>query len=113
MNRRSFIGSVIALSAAPSIVRASSLMPIWVPRSSLLELPPEDQITLGWTNPSDRMDNIKYWNGVRVSAEEQKKLARADIECIFDSVMRERNAKLMSFKQVNRYHMQPLLKPTP
>lgn len=28
MNRRSFIGTVLALGAAPAIVRASSLMPI-------------------------------------------------------------------------------------
>lgn len=28
MNRRAFIGSVLALGAAPAVVRASSLMPI-------------------------------------------------------------------------------------
>ena len=28
MNRRSFIGSILALGAAPAIVRASSLMPV-------------------------------------------------------------------------------------
>lgn len=32
LKRRSFIGSVLALSAAPTIVRAASLMPLSVPK---------------------------------------------------------------------------------
>lgn len=32
MNRRSFLAAILAASAAPAIVRASSLMPLWTPR---------------------------------------------------------------------------------
>lgn len=39
MNRRSFLGSVIALAASPAVVRASSLMPVrgerWMPSAGL------------------------------------------------------------------------------
>lgn len=31
MNRRSFLAAILAASAAPAIVRASSLMPLWTP----------------------------------------------------------------------------------
>lgn len=36
MNRRAFLGSILALGAAPAIVRASSLMPIRPPESQIL-----------------------------------------------------------------------------
>lgn len=36
MTRRSFIWSVLAAGAAPAYVRASSLMPLWVPRTDLV-----------------------------------------------------------------------------
>ena len=38
MNRRSFLSSILALGAAPAIVRADSLMRI-VPREALVEVP--------------------------------------------------------------------------
>lgn len=36
IQRRSFLGSILALAAAPSIVRASSLMPLWVPPKAII-----------------------------------------------------------------------------
>jgi hypothetical protein len=36
MNRRNFLGSLGALVAAPVVVRASSLMPIVVPKTNLV-----------------------------------------------------------------------------
>lgn len=43
MNRRGFLGAILALSAPPAIVRASSLMPIvvpklWTPRDPLTDV---------------------------------------------------------------------------
>lgn len=35
MNRRGFIGSILALGAAPTILRAASLMPVWIPREAI------------------------------------------------------------------------------
>lgn len=35
MNRRGFLSSVIALGASPAIVRAESMMKLWVPRNVL------------------------------------------------------------------------------
>ncbi len=32
MNRRGFLGAMLAAGAAPAIVKASSLMPIWTPK---------------------------------------------------------------------------------
>lgn len=36
MNRRGFLQSCLALAAAPAIVKAESLMPIWVPKQGIL-----------------------------------------------------------------------------
>lgn len=36
MNRRGFLGAMLAAAAAPAIVRASSLMPIYVPPQEIL-----------------------------------------------------------------------------
>lgn len=36
MNRRGFLGSILALGAAPAIVSATSLMPIWVPADEVV-----------------------------------------------------------------------------
>lgn len=38
MNRRGFLGAMLAAGAAPAIVRASSLMPLWVPRVNPYEV---------------------------------------------------------------------------
>ena len=38
MNRRGFLGSILALGAAPAIVRAESLMTLWVPSQEVVEL---------------------------------------------------------------------------
>lgn len=35
MNRRGFLASILALGAAPAIVRAGSLMQLWVPRQQI------------------------------------------------------------------------------
>lgn len=35
MNRRGFIGSILALGAAPAVVRASSLMRLWTPSEEI------------------------------------------------------------------------------
>lgn len=35
-SRRSFIGSVLAMATAPAIVRAGSLMPIYVPKQGIV-----------------------------------------------------------------------------
>ncbi len=32
VNRRAFLGAILAAGIAPAIVRASSIMPLWVPR---------------------------------------------------------------------------------
>jgi hypothetical protein len=32
MNRRGFLGSILALGAAPAVVRAENIMRLWVPR---------------------------------------------------------------------------------
>lgn len=46
MNRRGFLGSILAAAAAPAIVRASSLMPIVAPKiivpSKEIFVPPHD-----------------------------------------------------------------------
>jgi hypothetical protein len=46
--RRSFLGSILALAAAPAIVRAESLMPvvrpIWVPRRTRIDIPRATQV---------------------------------------------------------------------
>ncbi len=39
MNRRGFLTSCLALSAAPAIVRAESLMKLWVPPQGLMVEP--------------------------------------------------------------------------
>lgn len=49
MNRRRFIGSILAAGVAPAIVRADSLMRI-VPRENVLLMPVYDGIL---TNPSE------------------------------------------------------------
>lgn len=36
MNRRGFLGAMLAAAAAPAIVKAESLMPIWVPKQELI-----------------------------------------------------------------------------
>ncbi len=38
VSRRGFLGSVLALGAAPAIVRVSNLMPLWVPKHAGLTL---------------------------------------------------------------------------
>lgn len=38
IQRRSFLGGILALSAAPAIVRAESLMKIWVPPAPEIEV---------------------------------------------------------------------------
>lgn len=45
MNRRGFLGSILALGAAPAIVRADSLMRI-VPREAIVLTPPVHDLTL-------------------------------------------------------------------
>lgn len=48
MNRRGFLGSILAAAAAPAIVRADSLMRI-VPRDIVIDLAPADTgLTLFW-----------------------------------------------------------------
>jgi hypothetical protein len=36
MNRRGFLGAILTAAAAPAIVRAGSLMPIWLPQQGLI-----------------------------------------------------------------------------
>ena len=38
MNRRGFLGAILATAAAPAIIKASALMPIYVPRPEILTL---------------------------------------------------------------------------
>ncbi len=40
MNRRGFLASCLALSAAPAIVRAESLMKLWVPPQEIYQFLP-------------------------------------------------------------------------
>jgi hypothetical protein len=37
MQRRSFLAGMLAVAAAPAIVRASSLMPLWVPKKEIIQ----------------------------------------------------------------------------
>lgn len=46
MNRRNFLATCLALSAAPAIVRAESLMKLWVPPQGII-LPPLATLTPG------------------------------------------------------------------
>ena len=48
--RRGFLTSILAMAAAPAIVKAKSIMPIWVPKTELL-LPNLD-ITLDGMHPN-------------------------------------------------------------
>jgi hypothetical protein len=45
MNRRGFLGSILALGAAPAIVRAESLMSLWTPPALVWEMSPGDVLT--------------------------------------------------------------------
>lgn len=38
MNRRGFLSAMLAAGTAPAIVKASSLMPLWVPRANPYEI---------------------------------------------------------------------------
>lgn len=52
MNRRGFLSGILALSAAPAIVKAANLMPIWVQRESGLYvsgIPYYDGVDLNFT----------------------------------------------------------------
>ena len=53
MNRRGFLGSILALGAAPAIVRADSLMRI-VPREALVIAPAEIRLALSIDEFSER-----------------------------------------------------------
>ena len=60
MKRRSFIGAILAASAAPAIVRADSLMKVavpirfagWVADAPYRIAPPIDPLTLEWVSPT-------------------------------------------------------------
>ena len=55
MQRRSFLGALIAAAAAPAIVRADSLMPLYVPRPPKLwgDGIHDDTAALQWLDPPD------------------------------------------------------------
>jgi hypothetical protein len=42
MDRRGFLRGVLAAGMAPAIVRAGSIMPIWVPKDDLIRIPAWD-----------------------------------------------------------------------
>ena len=70
MDRRSFIGSILALAAAPAIVRASSLMgfkeaprPIVLPQEGIIlatQMPTPDQARKFWPGADLPFDDA-YW----------------------------------------------------
>lgn len=46
MNRRGFLGAILEAGVAPAVVKASSLMPLWLPRAN----PYEVIVTVGGGN---------------------------------------------------------------
>lgn len=53
MQRRSFLAGMLAAAAAPAIIRASSLMPVWVPKKEIVHnglalLNPRGRILPSW-----------------------------------------------------------------
>lgn len=84
LSRRGFLGTVLALGAAPAIVRAGSLMPLWVQRHEWLVTPlwRPSEIKWGYDPYSlalfGRMDvGDKHW------------VVRTDADGIDDSVARK------------------------
>lgn len=73
MNRRGFIGSILAVCVAPAIVRADSLMRI-VPRDLTLLLTPAERLAM---NPLAWAGAIREWSGwdIRTDA----KITRFDV----------------------------------
>ena len=55
LTRRGLLGSILALAAAPAIVKAQNIMPIWVPKDNSLLLP-ELNIALTGLNASVNRD---------------------------------------------------------
>lgn len=51
-SRRNFLKSILALSMAPAIVKASSLMPIYVPKPEVFSFGSGDWTVEGWLRPT-------------------------------------------------------------
>lgn len=59
MDRRGFLGSILALGAAPAIVRADSLMKLWTPQQALRFHPDAFELTVPEHNGLLTIDMIK------------------------------------------------------
>lgn len=67
MNRRGFLGSILALGAAPAIVRADSLMKLALLRPPLLGVRALDNATHGILVSDPNGDYYLEWGNVRGS----------------------------------------------
>ena len=54
MDKRSFLTGLLGVSAAPAIVKASSLMPIWTPKTYLWAMPGKNDALALWELINDR-----------------------------------------------------------
>ena len=81
MNRRGFLASILALGAAPAIVRADSLMKI-IPRSAEVLMPYEESIVIDQMRDLEFFEGLQ-WSEVDIDAMNVRAVARVNLATWF------------------------------